>query len=210
MEMRREPRCRVDIEPAAIVGVVREPVLDEDAELRQGARLARLPGVAQAFRPIRLGRQKLQGFEPVALGVGEAQQLRLRQRHARRSRGEARLPERREHAIGLAVAGDDRFRLEQQSPAEGTKLSPARAANLAYGLLQFRLPGLIAARDMDCATRRSRRAAQPRSRELCLDAGRGTRHATSDHCRAHARLPLSHQREAPPMRKRPGVASSRM
>ena len=151
MEMRREPRCRVDIEPAAIVCVVREPILDEGAESRQGVRFARLPGVAQAFRPIRLGRQKLQGFEPVALGVSEAHALRLRQRHARRSRREARLPERCEHAIGLAVAGDDRFRLEQQSPAEGTKLSPARAANLAYGLLQFRLPGLIAAGDMDCA-----------------------------------------------------------
>ena len=96
-------------------------------EPARAAALAGLPGVAQAFRPIRLGRQKLQGCRALSLlASAKRASFGCRQRHAWRRRGEARLPERREHAKGLAAAGRDRFRLEQQATAEQAKLD-ARA-----------------------------------------------------------------------------------
>ena len=112
-------------------------------------RLAGPPGVAQAFRPIRPGRQKLQVFEPVALGLSEAQALRLRERRARRARGKACLPKRCEDSIGLAVAGDDRLRLEQQATTEHAERSAGGLAGTCHRLFQFRLPGLIASADVD-------------------------------------------------------------
>ncbi len=71
--------------------------------------------------------------------------LRSWERRAGRGRGEAGLPERREHAKRLAVLGADCLGLEQHPTRKQAELGASRGAELGDVLLELGLPWLVAA-----------------------------------------------------------------
>src|SRR5215813_5721793 len=64
-------------------------------------------------------------------------------------RGEAGFAEGREHAVGIAVARVDRFRLEQEPPGKKLELSALRFAEAGDVFLELGLPRLITACRVD-------------------------------------------------------------
>ena len=175
----------------------------------RAARFARLPASRASRRPNRAWPAAASRLvERFALGSQRsAPSFGDRQRRARRRRGEASLPERREHAIGLAAPGAIASGSNSSRPRKSAKLSVSRAAQSALTALlrACDLPGLVAARRVDAPMRRSHRAAPRVLPAPRLDAGTELA-AVLRQARGRARrgCHASHQRAAPPTRKRSG------
>ena len=113
VQMRRQARCALFVGPVAPMGVVLQCGLDETIEHFPGPLGAWRESRVQALVPVDAW-QQLQRFQRATAKAMRRQSVRRRQRFRQRPLPLQGAPERREHAVRVAVAGGDRPRLVQQ------------------------------------------------------------------------------------------------